>query len=294
MDGVFGSLIIPTCNRPDLLRACLDAVAAAVRAAPARVEVVVTDDGADDVTERLVAREYAWARWVRGPRTGPAANRNNGAHASSGGWLFFTDDDCIPDRRWLSAFLGRIHAVPGCRVLEGKTIADRERRRMDEEAPVNLAGGYLWSCNMAIRRDLFDELDGFCESFPYPAMEDVDLRMRLEARGERFAFVEDAVVCHPYRAAKGIKFTVRTGASYLHLAERHPQLLGTALWRNMVLTVLRRTWALAKDAARCRFRGFCYAAAWVWVGCYFDAVARLRAARRARPRVALADGGTDR
>jgi hypothetical protein len=39
-----------------------------------------------------------------------------------------------------------------------------------------------------------------------------------------------------------------------------------------------------------RFRGFCYAAAWVSVGCYFDAVARLRAARRAQPRVALADG----
>jgi hypothetical protein len=83
---------------------------------------------------------------------------------------------------------------------------------------------------------------------------------------------------------------MRIGASYLHLAERHPQMLGTALWRTMVLTVLRRTWSLAKDAVHCRFRGFCYAAAWVSVGCYFDAVARLRAARRVDARVALADG----
>jgi GT2 family glycosyltransferase len=287
-DGVLGSLIIPTCNRPDLLRKCLDAVAPACAAHA--IEVIVTDDSRDDVTERLMAQEYAWARWVRGPRKGPAANRNSGVRASSGRWLFFTDDDCIPHLGWLAAFLERIQGAPDCRVFEGKTVADRERRRMDEDAPVNLAGGYLWSCNMSIRRDLFDEVGGFCETFPYAAMEDVDLRMRLTARGDRFMFVESAVVCHPYRAAKGIEFTLRIGASYLHLAERHPQMLGSALWRTMVLTVLRRTWALATDAVHYRFRGFCYAAAWVSVGCYFDAVARLRAARRAQPRVALADG----
>jgi len=287
-EGVFASLIVPTCNRPELLRKCLDAVAAACAAHA--IEVVVTDDSSDGATERLVAQNYRWARWVKGPRKGPAANRNLGSRASSGRWLFFTDDDCIAEGGWLAAFIESIRRAPDCRVFEGKTVADRERRRLDEEAPVNLAGGYLWSCNMAIRRDLFDELGGFCESFPYAAMEDVDLRMRLQARGERFAFVETAVVCHPYRAAKGIKFTVRIGASYLHLAERHPQMLGSALWRTMMLTVLRRTWALAKDAVHYRFRGFCYAAAWVSVGCYFDAVARLRAARRAQPRVALADG----
>jgi GT2 family glycosyltransferase len=287
--GAFASLIIPTCNRPDLLRTCLDAVAVAVGKAQAPLEVIVTDDSKDDASERLMV-DYAWAHWIRGPRRGPAANRNNGARMASGRWLFFTDDDCIPDEGWLRAFLDRIASAPDCRVFEGKTVADRERRRMDEESPVNLAGGYLWSCNMAIRRELFDELGGFCESFPYPAMEDVDMRMRLTARGERFPFVDNAVVCHPYRAAKGIKFTVRIGASYLHLAERNPQMLGTALWRTMALTVLRRSWALAKDAVHYRFRGFGYAAAWVSVGCYFDAVARLRAARRGAPRVALANG----
>jgi GT2 family glycosyltransferase len=167
-DGVFASLIIPTCNRPDLLSKCLDAVAAAVGRSQAPIEVIVTDDSRDDASERLMAQRYAWARWVGGPRKGPAANRNTGARVASGRWLFFTDDDCIPDEGWLRAFLDRIRSAPDCSVFEGKTVADRERRRMDEEAPVNLAGGYLWSCNMAIRRELFDELGGFCESFPYP------------------------------------------------------------------------------------------------------------------------------
>src|SRR5262249_26905862 len=151
----------------------------------------------------LVAERYGWARWNKGPCRGPAANRNSGVQASTGRWIFFLDDDCIPDPMWLRAYFDAIARSPECRVFEGKTVADRERRRMDDESPLNTHGGYLWSCNMAIDREVFARFGGFCESFPYAAMEDVDLRLRLEADRERFEFVDGAEVCHPYRQAKG-------------------------------------------------------------------------------------------
>ncbi|HTY49095.1 MAG TPA: glycosyltransferase family A protein, partial [Steroidobacteraceae bacterium] len=164
------SIVIPTCNRPEMLGECLRRVAAAIDAAGRpQVEVIVSDDSRDERTRDYVASGHPWVRWVRGPRRGPAANRNTGVAAASGAWIIFTDDDCLPEPRWLRAYLQAMQADPASNVFEGRTVADRPRRRLDEESPVNETGGYLWSCNMAIRRELFEHMGGFCESFPYAA-----------------------------------------------------------------------------------------------------------------------------
>ncbi len=246
------------------------------------VEIVVTDDSSDDATRQLVAAHYPWARWTRGPRRGPAANRNHGVRETQGAWIVFTDDDCLPAPGWLAALFARMANAPGCNVLEGKTVADRQRRRLDEESPVNPRGGGLWSCNMAVRRTLFEHVGGFCETFPYAAMEDVDLRLRLLAGGERLEFVADAVVCHPYRAAKGLRFAGRAGESFVHLVARHPHLLGARPWWTLVANLLRRAKALLEEAVRCRFRGFGYAVGSLGVAAYFEVIARLPRARQAR------------
>ena len=272
------SVVIPTCNREQLLAHCLDALAAAIRASGRDLEVVVADDSTDEGSRRLIESNYSWVRWVRGPRRGPAANRNAGVAASSGDWIFFTDDDCTPGPGWLNAYLQAIYRHPGCSVFEGKTIADRERLRLDEESPVNTRGGYLWSCNMALERRTFQRVGGFCESFPFPAMEDVDFRLRLRADGQAATFIPEAVVCHPYRASKGVSFAVSAGRSYLHLVARHPQLLGKAPWRTLAANLCRRTWLLMQDAARYRFRGFGLAFTALLIGAYFEAVARWRSA----------------
>ena len=274
------SVVIPTCNRPDLLRVCLQALNHA--RASLDFEVIVSDDGADDASQRMIGSEFAWVRWVAGPRRGPAANRNTGVAASTRAWVFFTDDDCIPAPEWISAFEAGRRRLPACRVFEGRTIADRPRRRIDEESPVNPNGGHLWSCNMAIERTQFDALGGFCESFPYAAMEDSDLRLRLQAAGARIEFLRDAVVVHPYRRTKGIPFAIKSGSAYLHLISRHPHLLGRAPWRTLVLNVGRRLFLFAKDAIRYRFRGFVTGTAMTFIAAYFEAVARIRFATRAQ------------
>ena len=42
-------------------------------------------------------------------------------------------------------------------------------------------------------------MNGFDERFPYPAMEDVEFRLRLRKRSEEAVFVKSASVCHPWR-----------------------------------------------------------------------------------------------
>lgn len=192
------SVIIPTCHRNDLLAKCLNCLAPGVQTlSPEQYEVIVTDDGSRSTAEQLVRDKYPWARWVEGPRRGPAANRNRGAATSHGDWLAFTDDDCLPSREWLSALTMAI--IPCVEIYEGKTTCEAGVRSPMEQAPINLHGGWLWSCNMMVHNDVFQNLGGFDERFPHPHMEDTDLRERIKFAMHPFLFVESAVIDHPPR-----------------------------------------------------------------------------------------------
>ena len=85
--------------------------------------------------------------------------------------------------------------------MKERLLAKSGIRSPLEQAPVNLKGGYLWSCNMMIHRSLFWHLDGFDENFPYPHMEDIELRDRLNDMQKTFLFVDEAIVDHPPKRA---------------------------------------------------------------------------------------------
>ena len=199
------SVIVPTCHRNALLAKCLDCLAPGVQTLPPeRYEVIVTDDGTCSTAEALVQGSYPWVRWVAGPRHGPAANRNNGAEFAQGRWLAFTDDDCLPSADWLSAYTGATQA--NVFVYEGKTTCATGITSPLYQAPINLTGGCLWSCNFMIQSTLFHAIGGFDTDFAMPAMEDIDLHERLCRRGHTAAFIEAAVVDHPpRRSASGLK-----------------------------------------------------------------------------------------
>lgn len=193
------SVIVPTRNRIDLLSQCLERLAPGTQSAHAEsYEVIVADDG-DGQPPAAIATRFPWVKWVPGPRLGPAANRNSGAKCATGEWLAFVDDDCLPDKDWLSAFAAAIH--PGCDIYEGKTTCTAGVDSPLKHSPVNLHGGCLWSCNFLIAKPLFFTVGGFDEEYPYPYMEDADLRDQLVKAGNHFEFVATAIVDHPPRPA---------------------------------------------------------------------------------------------
>lgn len=195
------SVIVPTCHRNDLLARCLDRLAPGAQSLPAsEYEVVVTDDGSKSSAEELVRSRYPWAHWAAGPRRGPGANRNAGARRGTGEWLVFTDDDCLPSPGWLEGFARSVRL--GVPIYEGRTTCEAGVASPLEHAPVNETGGWLWSCNMMVRCDVYQSLGGFDEEFPHPHMEDVDFRERAVGAGHEFVFVPEAVVDHPPRLMK--------------------------------------------------------------------------------------------
>lgn len=218
------SVVVPTYHRNEALSECLARLSPGAQTLPAeKYEVIVTDDGRATTAQETVRGLHPWARWVAGPRKGPAANRNSGARAARGEWLAFVDDDCLPDRRWLESYAGAVEAHPDCAVFEGRVYTDRPKRSLAETAPVFETGGDLPSGNFVCRREVFETLGGFDERFPYAAMEDVDLRTRLSKAGHRFLFVREASVCHPWREKGGWKKLKQSQQSTFIYLSLHPE-----------------------------------------------------------------------
>lgn len=239
------SVIIPTCHRNADLARCLERLAPGAQTLPvADYEVIVSDDGRASTAEVMVREQFRWARWVQGPRRGPAANRNCGARHAAGGWLVFTDDDCLPDAGWLAAYSAS--ATGDATVLEGKTSACGPRDRLDMECPLNETGGRLWSCNFAVRRKVFETLGGFDEQFPGAAMEDMDLHQRLNNFGCPEQFVPSATVKHPWRIRRGRAHNRVHTRSLAYFLRKHPSQADrfkfTILIRAAAIRLIREGW----------------------------------------------------
>lgn len=216
------SIVIPTYHRNELLAKCLDCLAPGVQSLNSDLyEVIVTDDGSQYTAEAMIEKQYPWVKWVSGPTKGPAANRNNGVKHTTGEWLVFTDDDCLPDSHWLEEYAKATANHADSLVFEGRVYADKPRKSLAERSPLKETEGSLWSCNLAIQKKLFISLDGFDERFPYAAMEDIDLRIRLDRIDRKSVFIYNASVCHPWRIVKW-KETKQRQQSVIIYVSIHP------------------------------------------------------------------------
>lgn len=230
------SVIVPTCHRNDDLVQCLESLQILdsnespsddgtnfiVNEQSFQYEVIVTDDGTQSTAEALVRERFTEAKWMAGPHYGPAANRNFAASLAKGDWLVFIDDDCIPGDGWLKAYAAAAKNYPQCAVFEGRTVPVGQRTRADQECPVNLEGGHLWSCNFAIKRQLFLDLGGFDEKFPLPGFEDMDFQRRLRDADHTLKFVPEALARHPWRLRRGIRFCMALAKSAKYFAAKYP------------------------------------------------------------------------
>ena len=162
------SVVIPTRHRNKNLEECLTLLSPNVQNYPVdRYEIVVSDDGSESTAESLIRDKFPWVKWIKGPGKGPAANRNNGVNYTNFSWIAFTDDDCLPSKNWLKSYNDAINANKEVNVFEGRTEADRRKKRFNEVAPINSSGGLLWSCNLLVRKSYYLSLGGYCEDFKF-------------------------------------------------------------------------------------------------------------------------------
>ncbi|MGJ8644646.1 MAG: glycosyltransferase [Luteolibacter sp.] len=238
------SVIVCTRNGAERIGGCLRAIAAMDY--PPHETIVVSDGSTDDTD--LIVSGFSSVRLISIPPSGLSAARNIGAEAASGDIFVFTDDDCEPDREWLSR-LDRAFGDPETAAAGGPNLPPSARTM--EEAVIRAAPGapshvllddteaeHLPGCNIAIRREAFEKISGFDPDFR-TAGDDVDFCWRLSDAGLRLNFVPGAFVWHWRRPSirTFLKQQMGYGVAERILLEKHPDRFsknGEARWEGFV------------------------------------------------------------
>ena len=230
-------VVVPTFHRPELLHSCLSALLSQTLPQH-RFEIIVVDDGHDDVTRDCV---HALAALAPAPRIrylrptagrGPAVARNCGWRASDAPLIAFTDDDTQPDPGWLRHGIAALMQHPLWVAAGGQVLVPRREIRMSPQRPTDhelmtrgLETAEFVTANAFVRRDALANVDGFDERFRRAWREDSDLQFRLQQLGT-VGRAPLALVWHPVRPERwGVSLRQQRNVFYDALLYRkHPRL----------------------------------------------------------------------
>jgi glycosyltransferase involved in cell wall biosynthesis len=212
------SVVIPTRDRSATLAAKLPRVLDQ-EAPPGGFEVVVVDNGSTDGTpQALAAIEKAAGgslRAVHEPLRGPAAARNSGVSAAKGDLIMFLGDDTEPtDDGLLRAHVALHEARPEPEyAVLGKVVWDEREpvtplMRWLDTGPqfayellspgrVDVAG-YFYTAHVSLKREAFQAVGGFDTRFPYAAVEDMEIGVRLRRHGVTLDYHPELLVVHSH------------------------------------------------------------------------------------------------
>lgn len=231
--------------------------------------VWIIDNNSTDST-REVARQFCELHpqhfhYVFEKTQGKTCALNRGILESSSEIVVFTDDDCIPDLRWLENIAREFSSRPELGILGGRielfdsrdkpvTIRTwQDRRGLTAPAAVF---HFVAGCNMAIRRNILNAVGEF-DSRLGPgsrsdAAEDVDLIYRALRLGTQIEYVPEVLVYHNHgrrtdseiqslkrkylrgRGAFYAKHILKGDAKVLKLAYWEFRSLGLSFFKNLI------------------------------------------------------------
>lgn len=225
------SVIVPTYNNADILPKCLDALMAQDFPHD-QYEIIVVDDGSRDATSQIVSQytqKTPLVQYLYQPNQGPASARNQGVRRANGDIIMFTDDDCEPERNWVTEMYrpfresnGEIAAVKGAYRTRQKNVIARfaqtefenRYRRMRNIQYIDFVDTYA----AAFRRETFLSLNGFDTRFPVANNEDVEFSYRMASKGHKMVFNPNAIVYHKHPDTIYKYLKVKFGRAYWRMA----------------------------------------------------------------------------
>jgi GT2 family glycosyltransferase/glycosyltransferase involved in cell wall biosynthesis/tetratricopeptide (TPR) repeat protein len=207
------TIVILAWNAWATTRACLDSLRPTLGVLD---QVVVVDNGSTDATPAQL-RRYAWAAVVTNDENlGFAAGCNRGAAAARHPVVVFLNNDTVLSGKWIDPLIAplvddtvgatgpRSNFVSGPQVAADATYAPGDTGAMrrfarswaqshrGQTTDVDRLVGFC----LALRRDVFEEVGGFDESYGIGGFEDDDLCRRILASGRRLVIAHESFVHH--------------------------------------------------------------------------------------------------
>lgn len=227
------SVIVPTRDRADLLARCVEGVLQGTDYAPLEL-IVVDNDSVEPATHALFERLKADPRVRVLPAPGPFnyARINNQAVREARGeiLLLLNNDVAMTDRGWLKALVaqaarpevgavgallfyedgrvqhgGVILGVGGDPPVAGHLYAGARTTLRSYFGHLRLARNVsaVTAACLAMRKAVFEEVGGFDEENLAVAFNDVDLCLKVRARGYQIIWTPRAAMTHLESASRG-------------------------------------------------------------------------------------------
>lgn len=243
------SVIIVNWNRRELLRACLESLAAQSRS---DFETILVDNGSTDGSVEMAEREFGprpelgLRLIVNRENRGFCAANNQGIAAARGRYIALLNNDAEAAPGWLAALRGAFERGPDTGMAASKILVWEDPGRIDKVGHLIYPDGQnrgrgtgerdtgqydrpeetLWpdGCAAMYKRAMLDEIGGFDEDF-FAYGDDAELGLRARIAGWRCLYVPDAVVRHHRGATLGLG-----SARRLELIERNRVLLAAKLF----------------------------------------------------------------
>jgi glycosyltransferase involved in cell wall biosynthesis len=207
------SVIVCTRDRAPKLKRCLRHMAETYRRAELRWQLIVVDNGSVDDTKAVVA-EFADAlplSYAYEAKHGLSHARNRGIAMAEHDIIAFTDDDCLVAPDWARTIVGEFAAKPELSILGGRVeladagdhrVALRVHDRAEAVTTIERIMVMMSGCNIAFRRDVFDEVGRFDTAFGkgkrIGSAEDIELLYRALKRGRTIGYSPNVLVRHAH------------------------------------------------------------------------------------------------
>ncbi len=178
------SVVIPTHNRPDMLRGAIESVLA--QTYPVR-EIIVVDNGRPEETERVVKEFSIPIVLVRSSVPGPSTSRNRGVEISRGDYIAFLDDDDLwhPDK--LAVQMDFLEKHPDVVMVSSRIFPFGREIAIDSSAWISgdlfarlFMESFVATPTVVVKKDALVRVGGFDPR--YMRAEDYDLWLRITDR----------------------------------------------------------------------------------------------------------------
>jgi glycosyltransferase involved in cell wall biosynthesis len=187
--------IIPTHNRPDLLKRSI--ISVLEQTEPVDEIIIVDDTNSVETRNTVNSLNSGNLRYVFNPNQGASASRNLGVNTATSDFVAFLDDDdeWMKDKvklqkeailsKNLDACFSQLIINYGDKQIKYNTSARLPNNIRKEICIENFIGGTI---SAIIRRELFISISGF--DIHFPAREEYDLWIRLIQKGAHIDIVE--------------------------------------------------------------------------------------------------------
>ena len=222
------AVVIPCYELGRTLEEAVDSVLAQTRAA---AEIVVVDDGSEDVlTRQVLARlRRPRTRVVRVPHGGVAVARNQGVALTQAPYVVLLDADDVLADRYLERLGARLDAEPSLGFVSCAVQAFEGGRYVWKPPSITPVGtltrGSVHVSSM-FRRGLWDAVGGFDPELP--AYEDLDFWLHALRLGFRGEVLDEPLLFYRVRAGSRYRKGVEAGTyrqAMTRIVERHRAVL---------------------------------------------------------------------